>query len=233
MTAPRYARAQPSLTAARPLVRCAVKDGLCGPRPARPVGVHTPPYARRARKACTSGLGRGRPLATCVRDRARDARALPSTPGLRQIAMSPRSGGTASHARPSCYRALPASCAGGSVWERWPICVVQPARARPMCASFASLPFSATLTASPSHFRARRCSPWLRPGGIHGNLQLPWRYRGCPGGTELPPRYTELYEPVGVDYILFTYLSCTRLHDVLLRCSVVAQPRQCTGARGE
>ena len=92
---------------------------------------------------------------------------------------------------------------------------------------------SATLTAPPSHFRARRCSPWLRPGGIHGNLQLPWRYRGCPGGTELPPRYTELYEPVGVDYILFTYLSCTRLHDVLLRCSVVAQPRQCTGARGE
>ena len=34
----------------------------------------------------------------------------------------------------------------------------------------------------------------------------------------MPPRYTELYEPVGVDYILFTYLSCTRLHDVLLRC---------------
>ena len=34
----------------------------------------------------------------------------------------------------------------------------------------------------------------------------------------MPPRYTELYEPVGVDYILFTYPSCTRLHNVLLRC---------------
>ena len=124
----------------------------------------------------------------------------------------------------------------GSVWERWPICVVQPARAKPASAVFRLTPFLCVTHGFSQPFRARRCSPWLRPGGIHGNLQLPWRYRGCPGGTELPPRYTELYEPVGVDYILFTYLSCTRLHDVLLRCpppypGLQPQPSAPTGRR--
>ena len=79
---------------------------------------------RRARKACTSGLGRGRPLAACVRDRARDVRAPPSTPGLRHLAMSPRSEGTAfppglrvNEPRPHHVRVEACGNAGLYVWR--------------------------------------------------------------------------------------------------------------------
>ena len=172
MTAPRYARAQPSLTAARPLVRCAVKDGLRRPRPARPVGVYAPPQIRRARKACTSGLGRGRPLATCVRDRARDARALPSTPGLR-----------INEPRPHHVRVE--ACGNAGLYVR---CNLH--GQSPRVQFFASLPFSASLTASPSLSVPAGVHPGYAQGAFMatfsclGDTEGAQGVQSCPLGTQ-------------------------------------------------
>ena len=67
-----------------------------------------------------------------------------------------------------------------------------------------------------------------------------WLTEGAQGVLSCPLGITELSEPVSVDIYIFTlsiYLrkQLSLLHTLatLLRCSVVAQLRQCTGARGE
>ena len=66
-----------------------------------------------------------------------------------------------------------------------------------------------------------------------------WLTEGAQGVLSCPLGITELSEPVSVDIYIFTLSIYLRkqlsLHTLatLLRCSVVAQLRQCTGARGE
>ena len=115
----------------------------------------------------------------------------------------------------------------GHVWERGPICTA--------CAT--RVPSAPSLLVAHGSFVSG-----AHPGCPGGNLPLlsAWRWptEGAQGVLSCPLGITELSEPVSVDIYLhpiYIHLRKQLLYTLatLLRCSVVAQLRQCTGARGE
>ena len=101
-------------------------------------------------------------------------------------------------------------------------------RARPVPLHFSSLmaPFFQVCT--------------LVAQGVLCHFFAAWRWltEGAQGVLSCPLGITELSEPVSVDIYLhpiYIHLRKQLLYTLatLLRCSVVAQLRQCTGARGE
>ena len=115
----------------------------------------------------------------------------------------------------------------GHVWERDPLCPACATRV-PSALHFLSLmaPFFQVCT--------------LDAQGVVCHFFAAWRWptEGAQGVLSCPLGITELSEPVSVDIYLHPihiHLRKQPIHTLatLLRCSVVAQLRQCTGARGE